>query len=86
MFFTIVGAWVGCAGFGAYVAKERRRSLVEGAIFGGLLGPLGVLIEVLMPAGVVPDEGSQEDDSHRPLISVERWDTDTRNHFPRVKL
>ena len=33
---------------GGYVATQKRRSIVEGILL-GLLGPLGVIIEALLP-------------------------------------
>ena len=38
-----------CGGIGSYVARAKGRLAVEGLLFGFLLGPIGVLIEVLMP-------------------------------------
>jgi len=41
--------WVLCGFFGAAVAEKRNRTLVEGALLGLLLGPIGVLIVLLWP-------------------------------------
>jgi len=40
------------AGFGAFVAVQKRREASEGFILGMLFGPLGVLVEALLPQGV----------------------------------
>jgi hypothetical protein len=45
---TIVAALFG--GLGAYVATQKRRPLEEGLILGALFGPLGCLIEALLPS------------------------------------
>lgn len=37
--------------FGAWVADQRGRSPLEGLVVGALFGPLGVLVEALLPAG-----------------------------------
>jgi hypothetical protein len=50
-----VGVIVGCGLLGGYVAQQKQRSYGEGFLFGALLGPFGLLIEVLLPIGnVVP--------------------------------
>lgn len=36
---------------GSWVASQKRRSALEGAILGLLFGPLGVLVEALLPQG-----------------------------------
>ena len=48
----VVGAIVFCAGWGClgyYVAKQCGRNVVEGFVFGFILGPLGVILVALMP-------------------------------------
>lgn len=39
------------AGCGAYVAGQKRRDPIEGALFGFFLGPLGIVIVALLPTG-----------------------------------
>jgi hypothetical protein len=41
--------WLVCGGIGSYVAGEKRRSGAEGFWLGFLLGPLGILIEAMLP-------------------------------------
>jgi hypothetical protein len=48
---------------GIYVAQAKKRHEVEGAIFGVLFGPLGVLIEANLPEKTSP---AVEDDGHAP--------------------
>jgi hypothetical protein len=43
--------WAMMAGLGAWVATQKERDPAEGAILGFVFGPLGVLIEALLPAG-----------------------------------
>lgn len=45
----VVILWVIFALFGAYVASQKNRAGMEGLILGFLFGPLGVLIEALLP-------------------------------------
>jgi hypothetical protein len=57
-----------CAGLGAYVSSVRGRSPAEGAIFGLLLGPFGVIVAALLPA---PDPASR-------AAAASRWNIDER--------
>ena len=50
----IIGA-IAFGSFGAWVARQKRRSVVEGLILGLLFGPLGVVVEGLLPQGSEPD-------------------------------
>lgn len=48
-------AWLAaCGGLGAYAARQKWRRPLEGAAFGLLLGPLGVLAVVLLPTLAPP--------------------------------
>ena len=47
----LLAIWLVLAGFGAYVAGQKQRDPIEGAIFGFLLGPIGIVIVALLPAG-----------------------------------
>jgi hypothetical protein len=50
LLIAIVFGLIACAvsgGAGAYVARTKGRSEVEGAALGVLLGPIGVLVEAL---------------------------------------
>lgn len=38
-----------CTAFGAWIAGQKNRDPIEGAILGGVFGPFGVLIEALLP-------------------------------------
>ncbi|AGA28609.1 hypothetical protein [Singulisphaera acidiphila] len=38
-------------GFGSWVASQKGRQPVEGMMLGAVFGPLGVLIEALLPQG-----------------------------------
>jgi hypothetical protein len=52
MLWTIAAvAWLVFAVFGAWVAAQKDRGQGEGFVLGFLFGPLGVLIEALLPAG-----------------------------------
>lgn len=51
MFFIVLIVAGIFATMGAYVASQKRRASMEGAIFGGLLGPIGILIVALLPTG-----------------------------------
>ena len=45
----VVLTWLGFASAGGYVAIAKNRPPLEGAVFGALLGPIGVLVEVMLP-------------------------------------
>lgn len=48
----IVGAvvWIGvCGWLGSWIAGEKGRDSTEGWLLGAFLGPLGILIELLLP-------------------------------------
>ena len=45
-------------GLGAFVAVQKRRDAAEGLIMGALFGPLGVLVEALLPQGSQNAAGS----------------------------
>ena len=47
LLFLII--WVGCIILGRYVARQKNLSGVEGLVLGGLLGLIGVFIELLLP-------------------------------------
>lgn len=46
--FLFVDALVFCV-VGAFIAREKNREMAEGALLGFLLGPLGVIVEGLLP-------------------------------------
>jgi hypothetical protein len=50
---------------GAWIAKQKRRGPIEGFILGFLFGPLGVVIEALLPAG------TRDLPTLRPLVRPE---------------
>lgn len=83
LFLGLILGSIGCGAMGAYTARERSRPPWEGACFGALLGPLGILVEALLPPNR-PKPSREDGDEYR--VSTERWDTDRRNWFPRLKL
>jgi len=50
-----VGAGVVCGGLSAWIAGEKNRGFGEGLLLGFLFGPLGVLVEALLPSGSPPE-------------------------------
>ena len=44
--------WAAFAGLGAFIASAKSRPVREGLLIGLLFGPLGCLIEALLPTGV----------------------------------
>jgi hypothetical protein len=52
--FALLVCWLICAGIGGYIAAQKGRSETEGAVLGFLLGPLGLLIEALLPTVQAP--------------------------------
>jgi hypothetical protein len=77
---------LGCASLGGYVAACKGRSPLEGAIFGGSLGPIGVLVEVLLPTIAVARAGRAEEppgDEH--VVDADLWDMHEILGMPRVE-
>lgn len=56
----ILVGWGLMALLGGYVASQKGRSDWEGIGLGLLFGPLGVLVEALLPSG--QDDDDQDDD------------------------
>ena len=50
-FVIVVLAWSIWPMVGVYVSRDKRRPLVEGVLL-GLLGPIGVVIELLLPTRI----------------------------------
>jgi hypothetical protein len=48
VFWLVVGTIFGA--FGAWIAVQKRREPVEGLVLGALFGPLGCLVEAVLPA------------------------------------
>jgi hypothetical protein len=63
---------LGCAVLGAWVGIQKDRSPLEGATLGFLFGPLGVLIELLLPTGRYAPERKR--DPYRPTIQSDEAD------------
>jgi hypothetical protein len=57
---------------GGWVAAQRDRSIVEGLILGLLYGPLGVIVEALLPLGSRPPAPAEEPDDDEPLPAMFR--------------
>jgi len=81
MVFVIVGiAALIFAYAGAYVATQKNREPLEGALLGGLLGPIGLLIAAVLPEGLGPDSDDQAVVQPARLAAPRR----RRRHVPRV--
>ena len=55
-----VGAAVVLGGLSAWIAGEKHRGFGEGLLLGFLFGPLGVLVEALLPTGSPPKAAPEE--------------------------
>lgn len=49
MIAVVLSFWVVFAYVGGWLARQKRRSFLEGFLLGFLLGPLGVLVAGLAP-------------------------------------
>jgi len=49
-FHFLVVIWLALMGLGALVANQKRRPIEEGLILTVIFGPLGILIETLVPS------------------------------------
>ena len=66
-----------CGLLGSHVAATKDRPAGEGAVFGSLLGPLGVLIVALLPDGEAapaPRWSSPIDPDEVDDVDVDTWD------------
>lgn len=83
MLEVLAAVAVACCGFGAYVAAVKGRSLWEGMIFGGLLGPFGVVTEACLPNIPPPVESEEQawDKVERPTTRSVRITTAPRSYY-----
>lgn len=67
-------------GTGAYAAREKGRSPIEGIVMGLLLGPFGVLAVASLPVGRAgPPPVPRRPDREEPdTIDIARWDVRPR--------
>ncbi len=57
MWFVIAGVMMFVFGMlGLWTASQKRRSTTEGFVLGAFFGPLGVVLEGLLPSGEKGDE------------------------------
>ena len=61
--FVLILAWVLLGGLAAWIAGQKNRPRMEGFLLGSLFGPLGVLVEALLPS---------LRESERPRVPVAR--------------
>jgi hypothetical protein len=66
---ALVSVWLAFGVAGYYVAGQKRRSTAEGFWMGVLFGPLGVLIEALLPT-ITPEKPVRKS---RP-VDRKAWD------------
>ena len=68
---AIICLFAGSAAVGGLRAESKRRKPLEGMLLGLLLGPIGVVIEVMLPDWTRPvvDEGSQS--SFRSMVTYQ---------------
>ena len=52
----LIGLWLICemimGGFGVWIANQKGRKELEGFILGFFFGPLGIIVEAVLPLGV----------------------------------
>lgn len=83
---VIFGVALGCSLVGTYVAEEKHRSPGEGLILGFLLGPIGVLVEAMLPTGAPPIRTSEDEPDERELIDPKTWNEQINPRAPKIKL
>jgi hypothetical protein len=67
-----VVVWVLLGPFGGWIAAQKYRSPVEGLALGWIFGPLGVIVEALLPTLSPMIEDTPEVKSPPPSVPVER--------------
>lgn len=60
MAIVVTGLTVGliCGGFGSWIATQKHRDPGEGMLLGFVFGPIGLLIEAMLPNKPAPDRQS----------------------------
>ena len=79
----ILGAvWiVVLGGVGYWIAQQKRRSEVEGAALGCLLGPLGWIIEAVLPTGEMPSAPVTRSSDSTSSSSARNQDPPRPGHY-----
>jgi hypothetical protein len=74
---TVVFGWLMLAVLSTWIAGQKNRGEDEGFILGALFGPLGVLVEALLPAHTPPPPPrpptKAELEAERRSARLERW-------------
>lgn len=52
--------WFVLSTFSAWVASQKGRSVFEGFVVGMMFGPLGVLVEAMLPSKVRPQSSGKD--------------------------
>jgi Na+/melibiose symporter-like transporter len=63
--------WIVCGCLGAWITGRRGRSSLSGFVLGVLFGPLGLMIALFLPQGVVPDTVPGEE--KRSFEDIATW-------------
>ncbi len=69
---AVVVVWLVMGIFGAWIASQKNRSIREGFWLGLLFGPLGVVVEALLPGGNPPEP------INSPTPAPKRWEKPLR--------
>lgn len=77
---------IACSLIGTYVAVEKHRSPGEGLIFGLVLGPIGVLLEAMMPTGVQRATTAEGEPGEKELIDPRMWNEHVNSRAPKIRL
>ncbi len=78
--FAFLIAWFAFGCFASWVASQKERSLLEGFILGALFGPLGVLVEALLPSQRIERPRKPRFSEKKPFNPKDIWDTDGDDH------
>jgi hypothetical protein len=71
------------AALGAYASVAKGRPPIEGAIFGFLLGPIGVIVASAMPEIRRPSLESADDEDGP--VDVDAWDVSEQYRMPVIR-
>ena len=70
--FLLIAFWVASGILGAWVAGQKGREPIEGFVLGLFFGPIGAVIEALLPMGKWRPPAVEDDEDDPPPAWLDR--------------